>query len=152
MLPNQPSTWKPSKWGWKTGNEGAPTSCWCIKKNMLVKPHVLLVKTPFHSKWHVLDVHMNILRSLVYVGLYLYIWWLHHSVQPCFLGCYIAKKSMFVGWYRHIYIICFSLTPLTNANGFRFGNSMNGTKKSAKVDTVDVCVIGFTTLSQKEME
>jgi hypothetical protein len=59
---------------------------------MLVKPHVLLVKTPFHSKWHVLDVHMNILRSLVYVGLYLYIWWLHHSVQPCFLGCYIAKK------------------------------------------------------------
>lgn len=115
--------------------------------------HVLLVKTPLHSKWHVLDVHMNILRSLVYVGLYLYIWWLHHSVQPCFLGCYTAKKkSMFVGWYRHIYIICFTLTPLTNANGFRFGNSMNGTKKSAEVDTVDVCVIGFTTSSQKEME
>lgn len=62
------------------------------------------------------------------------------------------KKGMFVGWYRHIYIICFSLTPLTNANGFRFGNSMNGTKKSAKVDTVYVCVIGFTTLSKKEME
>ena len=78
-------------------------------------------------------------------------------IQYChvFFVVTLQKKGYvcrLISSYCHIYIICFSLTPLTNANGFRFGNSMNGTKKSAKVDTVDVCVIGFTTLSKKEME